>query len=674
MTLAIIQARVGSSRLWGKVLKKIDGISLIELLLKRLSQSEKVDKIIVATSINVENDLLSKLVKDLGFDVFRGSEEDVLDRYFNAAKLFNPSAIIRITGDCPLIDHSIVDSMIECYYENKVDYLSNIDPPTYPDGLDVEIFSFKALKVAFNNATKPYEREHVTPYIRKSKSLKLLNFFYESDHSQKRWTVDDMDDFEVVEKIFKHFNYNYNVSWTDVLQLSTTNPEYFFKNRYSLRNQGSKMSKGEKLYKRAKKIIPGGTSLLSKRPEMFLPDFWPTYFSKAKGVNVWDLDSKKYIDMSIMGIGTNILGYGHLGVDNAVREVINNGNMSTLNCPEEVELAERLIALHPWADMVRFARTGGEANAMAIRIARAASGKDKVAICGYHGWHDWYLAANLNEDNNLDGHLIPGLIPNGVPKALQGSVVPFEYNNFNNLEEITNTNDIGIIKMEVSRTIGPEAGFLESVRKLADEKNIILIFDECTSGFRETFGGLHKKFNVNPDIMMLGKTLGNGYAITTVLGREEIMKYAQDTFISSTFWTERIGPVAALQSLKEMEKEKSWEKITKTGEVIVKKWKVLANKYQLPITITGLPALSSFTFPLKNWLKYKTFITQEMLNKGYLASNSIYTSIEHKNDIIVEYFSNLDPVFGMIADCENGRDIDELLKGPICHEGFKRLN
>ena len=219
------------------------------------------------------------------------------------------------------------------------------------------------------------------------------------------------------------------------------------------------MGKGQKLYKKGKKLIPGGTMLLSKRPEMFLPDKWPSYFSRAKGCEIWDLDNRKYVDMSIMGIGTNSLGYGHHEVDKAVEKTISNGNMSTFSCPEEVILAEKLIEINPWADMVRFARTGGEANSIAIRIARAASGKDGVAICGYHGWHDWYLSANHNKDNNLTNHLLPGLEPLGVPKSLSNTVFPFHYNNYDELLEIVNENQIGVIKMEVLRNFPPKMIF-----------------------------------------------------------------------------------------------------------------------------------------------------------------------------------------------------------------------
>ena len=435
------------------------------------------------------------------------------------------------------------------------------------------------------------------------------------------------------------------------------------------------MGKGQELYKKAKKIIPGGTMLLSKRPEMFLPELWPSYFSKAKGCYVWDLDGNKFIDMTIMGIGTNTLGYGNDEVDKAVFEAIKKGNMSTLNCAEEVYLAEKLIEINPWADMVRFARSGGEANAIAIRIARAASGKDNVAICGYHGWHDWYLSANHNHGDELSGHLLPGLNAKGVPKNLKNSVYPFNYNNFKQLLSIVENNDIGVIKMEVVRNFGPEDNFLHKVRELATRKDIILIFDECTSGFRETFGGIYQKYGVEPDMAMYGKTLGNGYALTAVVGKKSVMEAAQSTFISSTFWTERIGPTAALATLKEMERLKSWEVITEKGRKMQEGWQNLANLHHLEITLSGIPALSTYSFNSKDAISYKTLVAQEMLKKGILASTNFYASTEHTEHEFEIYFNALDEVFTKISKCESGEvHIENLLEGPICHSGFKRLN
>lgn len=433
------------------------------------------------------------------------------------------------------------------------------------------------------------------------------------------------------------------------------------------------MGKGQKLYSKAKQIVAGGNMLLSKRPEMFLPEHWPAYFTKTRGCEVWDLDGNKYID-TLMMPGTNSLGYSHPEVDEAVKETVGNGNMSSLNAPEEVELTERLVELHPWADMARFARSGGEANSVAIRLSRAASGRDNVAFCGYHGWHDWYLASNLSDSKGLDGHLLPGLDPHGVPQNLKGSVYPFEYNNFDKLENLVKTKNIGVIKMEVYRNKEPENNFLQRVRKLANNNNIVLVFDECTSGFRKNYGGLHMLYDVEPDVAMFGKALGNGYAVTAVLGKREVMQAAEKSFISSTFWTERIGSSAGLATLKVMDKEKSWEKITKIGEYVNSEWMNLSKEFDLPITISGLAALTTFSFKSENALAYKTFITQEMLKKGYLAATAVYVCTAHTKDIIDGYIENIRPIFQTIKECEDGRNIMDLLEGPIAHNGFKRLN
>lgn len=672
-TVAIVQARMGSTRFPNKVMRQICGTPMIGLLLERLSKARRLDQIILATSTDPRNEKMVHYVQNLGFQVFQGSEDDVLDRYYRAAEMVTADVVVRITGDCPLIDPELVDAVISEFQKRGVDYATNTMPPTYPDGLDIEVFRFKALQIAWKNAHESRQREHVTPFIRESKEFTKINFPNDIDLSGERWTVDEPEDFEVIQKIFEYFHPRRDFTWHDVLSLRNEHPEWFMVNRHLIRNEGATMGTGQKLWKRAKKVIPGGNMLLSKRAEMFLPDRWPAYFSKAKGCRVWDLDGNEYIDMSIMGVGTNILGYGHPEVDEAVRSTIDAGNMSTFNCPEEVYLAERLIELHPWADMVRLARSGGEANAIAIRIARAASGKDKVAFCGYHGWHDWYLAANLNDNQMLDGHHLPGLEPRGVPRGLKGTVLPFTYNNLEELEALVQKHDIGVIKMEVSRNAKPEKGFLEDVRQLATDHNIVLIFDECTSGFRQTFGGLHKHYGVEPDIAIFGKALGNGYAISAVIGRREVMQAAQSTFISSTFWTERIGPSAALKTLEVMERERSWDAITKTGITIGQEWQKLARKYDLPIQVFGLPAMLKFSIPESNFLAYKTLITQEMLESGYLAGNSINVSIEHVPQIIDKYLDALKPVFELIKECEEGKDVMTLLKGPVCHGDFKRL-
>ncbi len=675
-TVAIVQARMGSTRFPGKVMELIGNQKLIEIVHLRLSQSEKIDQIVVATSKNSNNNKLIKFLNEKNYFVYQGSEKNVLQRYYEAANEFNADTIVRITADCPLIDVKLVDQCIEKYQLSNVDYLSNVEPTSFPDGLDVEVFSFKSLSEANNLAKSDFDREHVTPLIRSLKTNTTGAITYPIDYSSYRWSVDEPEDLELVRRIFKFFSPNIYFSWEKVLDMNKQYPESFYINSHIKNNEGSAIGTGQKLYKRAKRVIPGGGMLLSKRPEMFLPDSWPSYFSKSKGCKVTDLDGNEYFDMSIMGVGTNILGYGHPEVDEAIFKTVKDGNMSTLNCPEEVYLAEKLVEMHPWSDMVRFARTGGEINSVAVRIARAATGKEKIAICGYHGWHDWYLASNLHNDKNLDGHLLPGLQPSGVPRVLKGTSLPFNYNDIEGLEQLIKQNqgEIAAIKMEVSRNEKPTDGYLQKVRDLATENHIVLIFDECTSGFRETFGGLHKKFNVEPDIAIFGKALGNGYAISACIGRKKFMEAAQKTFISSTFWTERIGPSAALKTLEIMERDKTWSQITKTGDNIRLQWKALAKKYNLEINTWGLPAIGGFSFNCPNSLLYKTLITQEMLKKGYLASNSIYVCTEHSQNIIENYFSELEPIFATIKECEGGKNINTLLEGPVCHSGFKRLN
>jgi len=435
-----------------------------------------------------------------------------------------------------------------------------------------------------------------------------------------------------------------------------------------------KVKKGVKLWNKAKKIIPGGTQLLSKRSEQFLPDQWPSYFKKAKGVEVWDLDGNKYLDMSHMGIGACILGYADDDVNGAVKKVIDDGSMCTLNSPEEVELAELLIKLHPWAEMVRYTRTGGEAVVVAIRIARAYTGKDEVAFCGYHGWHDWYLSANLANEKNLDGQLLPGLKPLGVPRALRGTAIPFNYNKIGELEKIVGENDIGTIIMEPQREHSPEKDFLKNVRKIADRIGAVLIFDEITSGWRMNVGGIHMLYKVYPDIAVFGKAIGNGYPMAAVIGKKEVMDVAQDSFISSTSWTERVGPTAAIATINKIRKYDVSSHLCKIGNSIGDGWEKLAEKHKLKVNVMGIPPLATFKFNYGDLNQaLHTLFTQEMLERGFLASKSVYVSYSHNEEHVKKYLENVDGVFKTMAEAIKNNSVHKLLKGPIAHEGFRRL-
>ena len=433
---------------------------------------------------------------------------------------------------------------------------------------------------------------------------------------------------------------------------------------------------GAALWQKSKKMIPTGNQLLSKRSERFLPQFWPSYYRKAKGCEIWDLDGNHYYDFAQMGVGSCTLGYADEDVNKAVIAAINDGAMSSLNSYEEVQLTELLVDLHPWSDMARYARTGGEACSIAVRIGRAASGKDKVAFCGYHGWHDWYISSNIGDDGNLDDQLLPGLKPNGIPKVMRNTTLPFAYNKLSELQKLVelHPNEIGVIIMEPQRSEKPDLEFIKGVRDIATKIGAVLIFDEVTSGFRINHGGIHLTYGVNPDIAVFGKALGNGHPISAIIGKREVMTAAETSFISSTFWTERVGFVAALATLNKMEKHDVQSDLVHHGKRINAGWRQLAADNGIPIHVSGIEPLTHIGFSLPDPLKYQTYYTQELLKKGYLLGASVYTTYAYTDKIVDDFISASKPVFETIKIAIDQDNIDDLLEGPVIESGFKRLN
>jgi len=430
-----------------------------------------------------------------------------------------------------------------------------------------------------------------------------------------------------------------------------------------------------KLQEKGRKVIPGLTQLLSKRPDQFAPGIWPGYFEKAKGIKVWDLDGNCYIDMSISGIGAVILGYCDPDVDKAVSQVVTKGNFSSLNCPEEVELAELLCEIHPWAEMVRYGRGGGEVMVMAVRIARAYTQREKVAFCGYHGWHDWYLAANLSSDKSLEGHLMPGLKPRGVPRGLLGTAFGFSYNKIEELEKITEDTkgDLAAIIMEPIRNQPPDEGFLESVRKIADKIGAVLIFDEVSAGFRMNSGGSHLLFGVEPDMASFAKGMSNGYPMGAVIGKKEVMNAVQDTFISSTYWTDRIGPAAAIATITKHKKHNVGAQLMEMGSLVQEGWRKHAKESALDIEVGGIKPMSHFSFNYPKAQAMMTLFVQEMLGRGFLASNRLYLNYAHNKESIESYLKAVGETFSLIADLAKKDKVEEALKGEVAKSGFKRL-
>jgi glutamate-1-semialdehyde 2,1-aminomutase len=668
--VAIIQARLGSVRFPRKVLADLGGMPLVEFMIERVRQATTVGAILLAVP---EGDLetpLAQIAARQEVELVGGSETDVLTRFADAVRDREETIVVRLTADCPLIDPDVIDRAVEVFVIQGVDYLRT--DLTFPDGLDVEVTTREALLAAAPRATAPAEREHVMPWIAAQPAYRQSSITHSRDLGHLRLTVDEPEDLEVVRAVLNGLAREV-VSLSTIGSLYDCSPELFWGNAAPVRDEGAALTNSQKLWRRAKRVIPGGVSLLSKRPDMHLPDKWPTYFTAANGCRVTSLDGGEYLDMGMMGVGTSILGFGDPRVDEAVTSVVRQGVVSTLNCPEEVLLAERLVELHPWSAQARFARTGGEACAMAVRIARAASGRDGVAICGYHGWHDWYLAANLSEDSALDEHLLPGLSTRGVPRALVGTTVAFNYNDLDGLKEIVESKDIGVIIMEAERTAQPEPGFLEGVRQLATELGIVLIFDESTSAFRQVLGGHHLTLGVNPDMAVFGKTLGNGYAITAVLGTDAVMDTARELFISSTFWSERIGPAAGLASLQAMGEEDAPSRIHQIGLRYRKELGERTGLAPSSINFTGLPAISVVGLAsLADGALLRTYVTGRLLERGYLAGPALYATLPHEEHVL-EFAEWMGQVL-LDAESLGAAGLEDQLSGQRrVTQGFARL-
>lgn len=435
--------------------------------------------------------------------------------------------------------------------------------------------------------------------------------------------------------------------------------------------------KTQKLYTHAKERMPGGVQLLSKRPEMFAPDKWPAYAVRAQGCRVEDCDGNVYIDMTTNGIGACMLGYADKDVSAAVIKRVENGCMSSLCAPEEVELADKLCEIHPWAESVRFARTGGEICSVAVRIARATTGRNLVAISGYHGWSDWYLAANLSNDHSLDGVHLPGLKPSGVPKQLTGTAYTFIGNDKESFDNLIKEHgdELACVIMEPMRNEEPYEGYLDYVKNTVHKCGALLIFDEITIGWRYTFGGSHLKLGTNPDMAVFAKAMGNGHPIAAVIGTKEAMDGAHESFISSTYWTEAVGPAAALATIEKMQKTNACEYVNNIGKTAQKDWNELAKKHGLPISSSGLPSLAHFEIR-EHSLEIKTLYTVLMLDEGFLGGVGFYPTLAHNEEILSMHREAVDKVFEKIAEILKKGGVEAVLEaidGKVCQTGFKRL-
>jgi glutamate-1-semialdehyde 2,1-aminomutase/spore coat polysaccharide biosynthesis protein SpsF len=628
-TVAILQARVASTRLPGKVLADIAGHPMLWHVVNRVRHAKLVNQLVVATSDKPSDDPIADFCNREGIACFRGNEDDVLDRFYQGAREFKADTVVRITADCPLIDPTIIDKVIQQYQTGNYDYVTNTLRYTYPDGLDVEVFSFNALVQAWNEATTRTQREHVTPYIRTSGRFRIAGVENEEDLFQQghRWTVDEPRDLDFVRKVYKHlYDENKVFLMQDILRLLGVQPELRLINRNKIRNEGyylsiarehsvmeptqRKLDQTKAYLERARRLIPSQTQTFSKGPTQFVQGVSPVFLQRGKGSHVWDVDGNEYIDY-ITALGPVILGYNYSAVTEVVIKQIQDGTTFSLPHYLEVELAELLTEIIPCAEMVRYGKNGSDATSGAVRVARAFTGREKIACCGYHGWQDWYIGTTTRRL--------------GVPKSTQELTLTFEYNKIESLEQLfaDSPGEIAAVIMEPIGVIEPENDFLAKVKELAHENGALLIFDEIVTGFRVALGGAQEFFRVIPDLACFGKAMANGFPLSAVVGRREIMKLFNEVFFSFTFGGEAVSLAAAIATIKEMKEKNVIGHLWEQGQKLKDGYNVLAREFGLAecTQCLGLPPHTVMIFNDKNGadgLVVRSLLQQELVKRGVL--------------------------------------------------------
>lgn len=431
------------------------------------------------------------------------------------------------------------------------------------------------------------------------------------------------------------------------------------------------------LYEQALRLVPGATQLISRRPHIFAPGVAPLYAERGQGSRLWDVDGGEYLDYG-MAVSACILGYADPVVDATVIEQIRRGVQFSLNHPAELQLAERLCRTIPCAEMVRFAKGGGEACAVAVRIARGATGRDKVLFCGYHGWHDWYLAANLADGASLAPHLLPGIEPTGVPRALAGSAIPFPYGRLDELEAALERHrgQVACIIMEPLRSEPPPSDYLSGVRQLADRHGAVLVFDEVSTGFRHDVRGAQNHVGVVPDVAVLAKSLGNGYPIGAVVGRHEVMEPAARMFISSTNWSELIGITAAIATLEQIEKRDVPARLADYGRRLIAGFNRLAEKIGVHARMVGLPATPRIEFvghDTATARKLMALYAQEMARRFVLINAQPRHSAAHTDADLQQTLDATHEALTIIRAALSNDRVDEKLVTPPQAPVFRRL-
>lgn len=672
---------MSSTRLPGKVLADLCGRPMLARVVERLRGAKLVDEVLVATSTSPADNVLADFCAAQGIQSFRGSEADVLDRFYQAAKEARAEVVVRLTADCPLLDPAVVDKTVAAFLAGDFDYVTNVLRYTYPDGLDTEVFSFAALERAWREAERPAEREHVTVFLRASGRFRIgPNVEHTPDLSrlQLRWTVDTPADLEFVRGVFTVLGER-AFGLDDVLALLEKKPAMSQTTASSARNEGYYLSlvkeppvpprerplvRSQEWQARARRLIPTGTQTFSKATTQFVQGVAPNFIARGQGSHVWDVDGNEYIDYP-MALAPVLLGHGDPEVTEAVARQIRDGTIYSLAHPLEVEVAEQLVALVPCAEMVRFGKNGSDATAGAVRVARAFTGRDRIACCGYHGWQDWYIGTTTRNK--------------GVPAAVRELTKTFSYNDLASLERTLSEhpNQFAAVVMEPVGIVEPQPGFLEGVKALAHRHGALLVYDEIVTGFRWAIGGAQEYFGVTPDLACCGKAMANGYPISAVVGRRDVMEVFDDVFFSFTFGGETASLAATKAVLTKIQREKVIPHLWEQGQRLKDGFNALARAFGVErhTRCVGYAPRTVMTFhdaAGAESLILKSLFQQECLKRGILFSGGQNLSYSHSDADIEQTLRVYRTAMEILADAIQAGDAERWLEGPPLQPVFRR--
>ena len=679
-SVAIIQARADSRRLPGKTLMDLSGKPVLQWCVDAAKAVKGIDQVIIATSDEANDNAIAEYCEAQGIDCFRGSKNNVLERMVKAAQSTNADIVMRLTADCPLLDPDVCSAVLYHLKKEKCDYVSNVEPATWPDGLDCEVMTRKALEESLEKSISSYEKEHVTVYLQNNKaSYKTSNISCSlPDLHHERWTLDDQGDFDFLTKLTSHLDIKKTPSYMRVLDVLDNNPEIYKVRKPAMRNEGAatdlanapqgvdgekRFEKSTKALKRAESVIPLGSQTFSKSKIQFPVGAAPLFLTHGRGGRVWDVDGNEYVDL-VCGLLPISLGYCDPEVDYAIRAQLDRGISFSLATELEADLAERLVDNIPCAEMVRFGKNGTDATSAAIRLARAHTGRDRVIALGYHGWQDWYIGSTTR---NL-----------GVPKAVSALTHKLPHNNIEVVKEAvaTHKGEVAAIILEAASGEEPKKGYLEELRALTEEEGIVLVFDEIIMGFRQHIGGAQAYYGVTPDLASFGKGMANGMPLSAIVGKAEIMHLMKDIFYSGTFGGEALSLAASIATIDKMLAVNAIDKMHATGQKIANEVTALIkqNKLEHVFKMIGIApwkimAISGTESVADNVIQTR-FLT-EMFRHGILTGGAHNICYAHNDEDVAKIIYAYDKTLSLIKEELDSNSIEKNLQVAPIQPVFK---